>query len=127
MEENNLQGQKNTSTPKIDSQKVEMYILSNRQYFPSEKLMYLKSKMSQIDDKKFEMISAIDLKSPQTVFLVSMFLGVFGIDRFIIGDVGMGILKLFSLGMCSILWMYDLFTIAERVKKINFQNIMVLL
>lgn len=112
---------------KIDIQKVEMYILSNRQYFPSEKLIYLKSKMSQIDDKKFELISTMDLKSPQVILLVSVILGSLGIDRFMIGDIGIGILKLLTGGLCGILWLYDLFTISARVKKINFENVMVLL
>lgn len=113
--------------PKIDIQKVEMYILSNRQYFPSEKLIYLKSKMSQIDDKKFELISTMDLKSPQVILLISVILGGLGIDRFMIGDIGIGILKLLTGGLCGILWLYDLFTISDRVKKINFENVMVLL
>jgi Predicted membrane protein len=125
MQENNNSNKE--VKPKIDIQKVEMYILSNRQYFPSEKLIYLKSKMSQIDDKKFELISTMDLKSPQVIILVSAILGSLGIDRFMIGDIGMGILKLLTGGLCAILWLYDLFTISDRVKKINFENVMVLL
>ena len=31
------------------------------------------------------------MKDPNTVLLVSIFLGVLGIDRFMIGDTGMGI------------------------------------
>lgn len=125
MQENNNSNKE--VKPKIDIQKIEMYILSNRQYFPSEKLIYLKSKMSQIDDKKFELISTMDLKSPQVILLVSAILGGLGIDRFMIGDIGIGILKLLTGGLCSILWLYDLFTISARVKKINFENVMVLL
>lgn len=125
MQENNNSNKE--VKPKIDIQKIEMYILSNRQYFPSEKLIYLKSKMSQIDDKKFELISTMDLKSPQVIILVSAILGSLGIDRFMIGDIGIGILKILTGGLCGILWLYDLFTISDRVKKINFENVMVLL
>ena len=127
MEENKILEPKKNDVKKVDPQKVEMYILSNRQYFPSEKLIYMKNKMFEMDENKFELVSTVDLKSPQIIMLVSIFLGELGVDRFMIGDIGMGILKLFTGGLCGILWLYDFFTIAERVKKINFENIMILL
>ncbi len=127
MEENKILEPKKIEVKKVDPQKVEMYILSNRQYFPSEKLIYMKNKMFEMDENKFELVSTVDLKSPQIIMLVSIFLGELGVDRFMIGDIGMGILKLFTGGLCGILWLYDFFTISERVKKINFENIMILL
>lgn len=126
MEGNKIEELKKAEKPKVDPQKVEMYILSNRQYFPSEKLVYLKNKMMEMDENKFEMISTIDLKSPQTIILISIFLGALGVDRFMIGDIGMGILKLLTGGLCAILWFFDLFTISDRVKKINFENVLIL-
>ncbi len=113
--------------PKIDQQKVEMYIFSNREYFPSSKLVYLKSQLAKADDRKFDLISTINLKSPQIITLVSLFLGIFGVDRFMIGNIAIGVLKLFTGGLCGILWLYDFFTISERVKKRNFENIMIIL
>lgn len=44
-----------------------------------------------MDDDKFSLISTVQMKDPNTVLLVSIFLGVLGIDRFMIGDTGMGI------------------------------------
>lgn len=126
MEGKKIEELKKAEKPKVDPQKVEMYILSNRQYFPSEKLVYLKNKMMEMDENKFEMISTIDLKSPQTIILISIFLGALGVDRFMIGDIGMGILKLLTGGLCAILWFFDLFTISDRVKKINFENVLIL-
>lgn len=116
-----------TPDPKIDQQKVEMYIFSNREYFPSSKLVYLKSQLAKVDDRKFDLISTINLKSPQIITLVSLFLGIFGVDRFMVGNIAIGILKLLTGGLCGILWLYDFFTISERVKKRNFENIMIIL
>ena len=127
MQENNRIDFQRTEKPKVDPQKVEMYILSNRQCFPSSKLIYLKNKMLEIDENKFEMISTMDLKSPNVIIIISAFLGFIGVDRFMIGDIGMGILKLFTGGLCAILWLYDLFTLPDRVKKINFENIAIML
>ena len=49
-----------------------------------------------------------------TLLLISIFLGEFGIDRFYVGKVGTGILKLLTLGGCGIWWVIDIITITSN-------------
>ncbi len=58
-------------------------------------------------------------KDRNTILILSVFLGSWGIDRFMIGDMGMGILKLLTLGLCGILWLIDLFLIRGKVDEFN--------
>ena len=58
-------------------------------------------------------------KDRNTILILSIFLGSWGIDRFMIGDMGMGILKLLTLGLCGILWLIDLFLIRGKVDEFN--------
>ena len=46
--------------------------------------------------------------------LFSIFLGYFGIDRFYMGQVGMGIGKLLTVGGCGIWYLIDIILIATR-------------
>jgi TM2 domain-containing membrane protein YozV len=58
-------------------------------------------------------------KDRDTVLILSVILGYWGIDRFYIGDMGMGLLKLFTFGGCGILWLIDIFTIRGHADEYN--------
>ncbi len=108
----------------LDQQKIDMYIMTNQKYFPEEKIVYLKDKLRTMDDEKFSLISTIELKDPTTLLLVSIFLGGLGIDRFMLGETGMGILKLLTLGCCGVLTIIDWFTVSKKAKNYNFNKVM---
>ena len=49
-----------------------------------------------------------------TMLLISWFLGVFGIDRFMLGQTGLGIAKLLTAGGCGVWALIDFILIAMR-------------
>ena len=58
--------------------------------------------MSQVPQPQKEWIVAL---------LLSIFVGTLGIDRFYLGYIGLGILKLVTAGGCGIWWLVDLILI----------------
>jgi TM2 domain-containing membrane protein YozV len=56
-------------------------------------------------------------KSFTTAILLSFFLGYLGVDRFYLGHVGLGIVKLLTFGGCLIWAIIDFILIATR--KVN--------
>lgn len=111
----------------MEQQKIDLFIMTNQKYFPEEKMIYLKEKLKGMDEDKFALISTIELKDPTTILLVSIFLGVLGVDRFMLGDTGMGVLKLLTCGCCGILTIIDWFSIQKKTKERNFNKIMALI
>lgn len=60
------------------------------------------------------------VKKDRTIALIlSILLGTLGIDRFYVGDLGMGILKLLTAGLFGVLWVIDWFLIMGRADRYN--------
>ncbi len=111
----------------MDSQKVDMYVMTNQKYFPAEKIVFLKQKLLEADESKFALASSVEFKDPTTILLVSLFLGSLGIDRFMLGETGMGVLKLLTGGVCGILTIVDWFSVQKKAKETNYNNLMMAL
>ena len=84
----------------------------------------IQKKCSEMSDDKAMMLSQVKLKNPTLLFLVSFFLGYLGIDRFMVGETMMGLVKFFTGGLFGILWLIDLFIIGGKARKLNTQAIM---
>jgi TM2 domain-containing membrane protein YozV len=78
--------------------------------------------MSGLTDQQkllFQSQFASERKDRTTILVLSVLLGGLGIDRFMIGETGMGLLKLLTGGVCGILWLIDIFTITGKVDEYN--------
>lgn len=53
------------------------------------------------------------MKSKTTAFILSVFVGGLGIDRFYLGYTGMGVIKMLTAGCLGVLWIIDIVNIAS--------------
>lgn len=107
----------------MDAQKVDMYIMSNSKFFESHHLNGLRERLLAIDDSKWGVISSVQLKDPTTSLIVSLLAGALGIDRFMIGDTGIGIGKLLTCGGFGIWTIVDWFMIQGATREKNMQKL----
>lgn len=111
----------------MEKSKIDLYLITNAKYFEPTAIPIIRAKLENASDDMLISLQATELKDPTTLLLVSIFLGTLGVDRFMIGDIGMGILKLLTCGLCGILTIIDWFTISRKTKQINMANISMIL
>ena len=78
-----------------------------------EEMVFLQQGMNELTESQqqgFFMIYSGKRKNPQDIMLVTLlgFIWIAGIQRFIIGQIGMGLLYLFTGGLCWIGTIVDL-------------------
>ncbi len=106
----------------MDSQKIDLFTIGNSKYFKTTHLMALRPQLERIDDSQWALVQTIQHKDPVVSLIISIFFGHLGIDRFLLGDVGLGIGKLLTCGGLGIWYLIDLFLIMDDTKEKNYEN-----
>ncbi len=88
-----------------------------------EEMLYVQSLVKDMDDEKartFASVYRTRRKDPQIILITALlgFVGLAGVHRFILGDIGMGILYVFTVGLCFIGTIVDL----VNYQKLAFEN-----
>lgn len=65
-------------------------------------------------------------KDPTISIILSILVGYLGVDRFYVGDIGLGVLKLITCGGCGIWWIIDLFLIMDKTRERNLEKMLLL-
>lgn len=107
----------------MESQKVDMFIMTNGKFFESHQVAQIRDRLINLDDSKWGAISIMQFKDPTTSLIISILAGSLGIDRFMIGDIGLGILKLLTCGGLGIWAIIDWFMIKGATREKNMAKL----
>ncbi|MCK6604950.1 MAG: TM2 domain-containing protein [Ignavibacteriaceae bacterium] len=104
--------------------KINLYLMTNMKYFPSERIPYIKQQLERIDDSKLIYLQTMSYKDPVILLIISIVAGSLGIDRFMLGQIGLGIAKLLTCGGLGLWTLIDWFLIMGQAKEKNFEEFM---
>jgi TM2 domain-containing membrane protein YozV len=92
----------------------------------AEEMPYIQNLIKDLDDGKaqqFALLYNARRKDPQLILLTTLlgFIVVAGVQRFIMGQIGMGLLYLFTGGLCFIGTIIDLVNYKKLAFEYNFK------
>jgi TM2 domain-containing membrane protein YozV len=105
----------------MEAQKVDMFMMMNAKFFESHHLGAIRERLLSLDESKAPAVQMMQLKDPTTALIISILIGGFGIDRFYIGDTGLGIGKLLTCGGLGIWTIVDWFLIMGATREKNME------
>jgi hypothetical protein len=107
----------------MEAQKVDMYMMTNAKYFEGHQIPAIRERLISLDDSRFIQLQTLNLKDPTTMLIISLVAGNLGIDRFMVGDTGLGIAKLLTCGGLGIWAIVDWFIIMGRTREVNSERL----
>ena len=107
----------------MEAQRVDMFLMANGKFFQAQHLQYIREQLLKADDSRWAMIQSVDLKDPTTILIFSLLGGGLGIDRFLIGDTGLGVAKLLTCGGLGIWTIVDWFLIMDITRQKNMEKL----
>jgi hypothetical protein len=107
----------------MNQSRVDSYLIANAKYFESHQVAYLRDKLTSMEDEKFDLVLAVQLREPSFTVMISLAGGSMGMDRFYLGQTGLGVAKLLTAGGCGIWTIVDWFTAQSNARKVNMENL----
>ena len=102
-------------------------MMMNNKYLPESQILFIRERLLAADESKEGLLHAIQFKDPMISLVLSLLTGQLGVDRFFIGDTGLGIGKLITCGGLGIWAIIDWFLIMNATREKNFERLLTIL
>ncbi len=107
----------------MEENDLKIWLTTNRDKFPQGSLTSVKNNLEGIT---FEQLDMFYMKEPLIALVLSVVVGYLGVDRFYNGQIGLGLLKLFTLGGLGVWTVIDWFLIMPAIRQSNYDNLTLL-
>ena len=102
---------------------ADQWLAINAKYFPAEQVQYIRQRLEALPEQQLSMLYSISFQDPTMLLIISLLGGTLGIDRFLLGQIGIGVGKLLTCGGCGIRSIVDLFLIMDATRQSNAQKL----
>ncbi len=104
----------------MEQSKIDTFVKEKGKFFAKDSLQILIGKLKDEPDSSFDLLMAQKYKKPGIMPILTWLLGFLGVDRFMLGDTGLGVFKLLTGGGFIIFNLFDIFTACKRTRNYNF-------
>lgn len=108
----------------MESNKIDQLLIMYGTKIPPESTPMIKERLMHCNDDTMAQLVFSQLKDPTLALVLSIAVGYWGVDRFYIGDLGIGAGKLLTCGGAWIWYIIDIFLIMDATKKKNLEILM---
>lgn len=108
----------------MDAQTVDMFLMANSRYLEGHQMYLIRERLIAMDESKWRMLQFMQFNDPVIILIVSLITGPLAIDRFMIGDTGLGVLKLITCGGLGIWMLVDWVIIMGITRRKNTEKLM---
>lgn len=108
----------------MDQNKIQAFVMANAGKFDQFQLQNVTDRLKEMPDDRYMMLAGMELQNPTTMLLISIFAGGFGVDRFMLGQTGLGVAKLLTCGGLGIWSVIDWFLIMNLTRRSNYEKFM---
>ena len=107
----------------MTKEQVDQLIAVNADKIAPEYIETIRERLMNADEG-IATAAFANLKGGTFMFCMAFFFGSYGVDRFMLGQTGLGIAKLLTCGCCGIWTIIDWFTVGGRTKKYNAEKVL---
>jgi len=107
----------------MEAAKVDLFIMSNSKFFEGHHIHAIRDRLIDMDESHWASISTLQFKDPTMMLIISIIIGSLGVDRFMLGDTTLGVLKLITCGGFGIWTIVDWFLIMGVTREKNMEKL----
>ena len=99
---------------------IVQFLIEHKNYFHD--LDFLKGDLEDLSKEELKLFMETNFVNPNVNFAVSILTNVLGVDRFVIGQTDIGLLKLLTAGGLGVWAIIDWFQIKNLTQEYNFNK-----
>ena len=103
---------------------VDRFLVLNQNDLPDDKIPMLRQNMLHCSLNKLGDIQSLTCRRVENMQFISFMLGWSGVDRMLLGEIGIGLLKLCTFGCFGLLMVYDWLAMPRKTRYYNYIEVM---
>jgi TM2 domain-containing membrane protein YozV len=108
----------------MDAQSVDMFLMSNSKYLEGHQMFQIRERLLAMDESQWRMLQFMQFDDPVIILIVSLVTGPLAVDRFMLGDIGLGVAKLLTCRGLGIWVLIDWVMIMGITRRKNTEKLM---